>query len=347
MGTTDILQPGRTRATMRDVADRAGVSLMTVSRVLNNSAAVKLETRERVEDAVKALGYRPNIGARRLAGGRSMFVGLLYHNPSPGYISKVIKGGLDACRQRGHHLVLEDFGHVTPFESPEESVAALNLSSLDGIIVTPPLSVHAPFMAALRERGLPVVAIAPDNIEADGLFVAIDDARAVEDMVDHLAAHGHSRIGFVRGPESHGASAHRWQGFQRGMAARGLSVNADWVVDGNFTYRSGIVAGRALLQAEPRPSAIVASNDDMAAGVISAAHQLQVSVPGEVSVVGFDDIELASAVWPELTTVRQPIADMARHAVDLLDGLISGAKPSPRILDYSLVSRDSVAAPKS
>ena len=339
-------------ATMKAVAERAGVSLMTVSRVLNDTARVKPETRERVERAVADLDYRPNLGARRLAGGRSRFIGLLYHNPSGGYLGKVLRGALDACREFGHHLVLEDFGHTDPYRDPEEAVRALNLVDLDGVIVTPPLSSHAPFMAVLETLGVPVVRIAPEDIHVPGsLRVAMDDAQAVEDLLAHVVARGHTRIAFLKGPTGHAASQHRLDGFLRGMRIHGLPVTRDSVREGDFTYRSGLVAGRAMLRESLPPTAILAGNDDMAAGVVGAAHRLGMSVPEDVSVCGFDDTELATTIQPELTTVRQPIAAMAHRAMALLtahlDGDAEAAEGFRGLMPYSIVQRDSVAAPKT
>ena len=341
------LRPARANVTMRDVAERAGVSLMTVSRVINNATSVTAKTRDRVEQVVAELGYRPNLGARRLAGGRSMFVGLLYNNPSPGYLSKVLTGGLNACREHGHHLVLEDFAQSAPYSDPVPSVRALNLADLDGLVVTPPLSVHQPFMEALRTSGLPTVSIAPDETDRDGLWVAMDDELAVEDMVAFIAAQGHTRIGFVRGPDDHAASRLRWQGFVRGMAAHGLSIEEASIRLGDFTYPSGLLAGLSLLRADNPPTAVIASNDDMAAGVIGAAHQMGVSVPSQLSVAGFDDIELARTVWPELTTVRQPIAAMTARAVALLTAHLNGKASATQgvTLPHEIVERGSVAPP--
>jgi LacI family transcriptional regulator len=335
---------------MKEVAKRAGVSLMTVSRVLNNTALVRPETRKRVEQAVADLNYRPNLGARRLAGGRSMFIGLLYHNPSPGYLSKVLRGSIDACREHGHHLVLEDFGKSSPYNEPEVAVRKLNLADLDGLIVTPPLSVHKGFMAAVEASGLPVVRVSPDNIHADRLQVAIDDSQAVEDLLDSLIGMGHTHISFVQGPSSHAASKHRLDGFLRGMRKHDLPTPQNLRRVGDFTYRSGLVSGTSLLESENPPTAIMASNDDMAAGIIGAAHMMGLKVPDDVSIVGFDDIELATTIWPELTTVRQPIVDMASQAVALLTAFLrrdeEGIAAHRGLLPYEIALRGSVGPPK-
>ena len=335
---------------MKEVAERAGVSLMTVSRVINNTALVRPETRERVERAVADLNYRPNLGARRLAGGRSMFIGLLYHNPSPGYLSKILRGAIDRCRELGHHLVLEDFGQSAPYADPEAAVAKLNLVDLDGLVVTPPLSVHAPFMRALETSGLPIVRIAPADIHEEGLRIAMDDTRAMEELLDHVVGLGHRRIAFIEGPDRHAASTHRRDGFLRGMRKHGLTLRPEFRQVGDFTYRSGLTTGRALLELDAPPTAIVASNDDMAAGVVGAAHMMGLKVPEDVSVVGFDDIELATTIWPELTTVRQPITAMASQAVELLTAFLRDDREAMERLralqSHDIMVRDSVAAPK-
>ncbi len=349
MTTSDNMRVGRGSVTMKDVAERAGVSLMTVSRVLNQTAAVSPDTRKRVEQAVKDLNYRPNLGARRLAGGRSMFVGLLYHNPSPGYLSKVLAGGLNACRRFGHHLVLEDFGQSAPYRDPKISVGSLNLVDLDGLIVTPPLSVHQPFMDVLKAERLPIVSIAPADIHEEGLHIAMDDAQAVEELVDYIAKSGHRRIAFIKGPDSHAASHHRLQGYRRGIKKNDLPISEALMRQGDFTYRSGLVTGQSLMDLDVRPTAIIASNDDMAAGVIGAAHMLGYSVPGDVSVAGFDDIELATTIWPELTTVRQPIAAMTSQAVALLTAYLhndaKAIEQNRRLLSHEIIVRGSVAPP--
>ena len=337
------------RATMRDVADRAGVSLMTVSRVLNDTATVKPATRSRVETAVRELNYRPNLGARHLAGGRSLFIGLLYRNPSPGYLSQILSGSLEACRKFGHHLVLEDLGRRDPHSEPVETVASLNLSGLDALIVTPPLSAIRPFVAELEKLGVPIVRFAPAKMSGEGLRVAMDDVGAMREIVNLIVERGHRRIAFVLGPEDHAATRHRARGFEAAVAEHGLDVPQHWLQRGSFTYRSGFEAGMALLGADDRPTAVIASNDDMAAGVMAAAFRLGLSVPEDVSVTGFDDTEIASNMLPALTTIRQPIAEMATRAVELLDASRDGdAEDAAReggILAHTLVERGSVAPP--
>ncbi|MEL6687931.1 MAG: LacI family DNA-binding transcriptional regulator [Pseudomonadota bacterium] len=332
--------------TIKQVAERAGVSLMTVSRVINKNGIVKSTTRDRVQQAINDLNYRPNISARRLAGGKSLFLGLVYQNPSPSYLSSVLIGALAACRAIGCHLVLEDLGQQAPYERPEETVQSLKSAGLDGVIVTPPLSNHEPFIETLENYGLAVVRVAPKNIHTDKLRVAMDDTQAARDMMEYLVDAGHRQIGFVKGPPTHASSGHRLNGFLSGAREFKLNISDDLLIQGDFTYRSGFDAGRELLSRPERPTAIFACNDDMAAGVVAAAYRQGLSVPDDVSVVGFDDTEIATNIWPELTTVKQPIGEMADHAVRLLAASIRGQGETIQsmraLLDHKIIERDTV-----
>lgn len=347
----DIPVLGETRhnVTMREVAERAGVSLMTVSRVMNASGVVRPDTKQRVEAAIRDLNYRPNLGARRLAGGKSQFIGMLYHNPSPNYLSRILVGSLEACRQEGHHLVLNDLGQLTPYEDPEAAARSLNTADLDGLIVTPPISSHQPFMDLLARSGLPIVNVAPGDLRAPGLRIAMDDARAMQDMVHYVLDHDHLSVGFLRGPADHPSARHRFAGFTAGLKSRGLSPDDALIKTGDFTYRSGFEAGTALLSHAARPTAIIASNDDMAAGVIAAAYRFGLRVPEDVSVTGFDDTEIATNIWPELTTVKQPISEMALRAVQLLTAYNRGDQETMAALndlvEHEIVVRDTVSNP--
>lgn len=339
----------RQSVTIKQVAERAGVSLMTVSRVINDKGLVKPATREKVQQAIEDLNYRPNISARRLAGGKALFVGLLYHNPSPGYLTKILLGSLDACRTLGHHLVLEDMGHQTPFTDPVKAARSLKSAGLDGVVITPPLSNHAPLVAAIEATGLIVVRVAPEDIHANKLSVAIDDVAAAHDMLQYLVSQGHRRIGFVRGPEDHPSAYHRYRGFMAGMTDSKIEVQPDLICQGDYTYRSGLDAGRKLLSLSRPPTAIFSSNDDMAAGIVAAAYMMGLNVPNDVSVAGFDDTEIATNIWPELTTVKQPIADMARRAVHLLTAALQDDQEAMEthreLLDFEVMIRESVQPP--
>ena len=323
---------------------------MTVSRVVNKQGLVKETTRLKVQKAIDELNYRPNLNARRLASGKALFIGLVYHNPSPGYLTKILVGGLSACRENGHHLVLEDLGQHMPFEEPKKTAEALARTGLDGVIVTPPLSDVSEFVGTLDQLGLPVIRIAARDIKTDKLHVSMDDEAAVTEIVNHIISYGHKDIAFIRGPENHPSTHHRFAGYKCAMKDNGLDVVADYIKGGDFTYKSGLDAALALLNSSKPPTAIYASNDDMAAGAVTAAYMRGLTVPKDLSVAGFDDTEIATNIWPQLTTIRQPISDMSARAVKLLAAQIHGEedmKSLKAILDFELIERDSIGSPRS
>lgn len=335
--------------TIKQVASRAGVSQMTVSRVINKQGLVKETTRLKVQKAIDELNYRPNLSARRLAGGKSLYIGLVYHNPSPGYLTKILVGGLSACRQNGHHLVLEDLGEHAVFDDPKKNAETLAGTGLDGVIVTPPLSDVREFVDTLDKLGVPVIRIAARDIKTNKLHVSMDDEAAVKKMMNHIIGYGHKKIAFIRGPETHPSTYHRFAGYKGAMKENKLDMVANYIVDGDFTYKSGLDAASALLDLPEPPSAIFASNDDMAAGAVTAGYMKGLIVPNDLSVAGFDDTEIATNIWPQLTTIRQPISDMSARAVSLLAAHIhgeEGAKTLEAILDFEIIERDSIAPPK-
>jgi len=309
----------RGQVTIKEVAERAGVSQMTVSRVVNGQDLVKGATREKVQSAIRELNYRPNLMARRLAGGNALFIGIVYNNPSPSYLAKVLEGALRACRDLGHHLVIDDMGGKNAdIIKPQKIAEHLQRAGLDGVIITPPLSDNRDLADALTELGVANVRVAPGNIFTDTLRVAMDDTAAVQEMAQYLIDEGHERIGFIKAPEDHSAGRLRLTGYRLALDANTIPFDETLIVGGEYTYRSGTEAAFKLLALDPRPTAILAANDDMAAGAIAAANMRGLSVPNDLSVAGFDDTEIASSIWPELTTIRQPIAEMAERAVALL-----------------------------
>jgi len=217
----------------------------------------------------------------------------------------------------------------------------------DGMILTPPLCDNPVVLRALRDGGTPVVLISPAREVRKIPSVRMDDAKAAEEITNLLVSLGHERIGFIRGPDSQIASARREQGFLAAMERHRLSVDRDLMVQGNFIFGSGVEAAHHLLSRRARPTAVFASNDEMALGVLATAQRLGIRVPQDLSIAGFDDFHAASLVWPGLTTVRQPIAGMARAAVELLVGAQedSGRPAAHLVLPHELVVRDSTCAP--
>jgi len=325
--------------TINDVAALAGVSTKTVSRVLNREPHVRPVLRERVADAVRSLNYQPNVAARALAGARAYLLGLCYDNPSPGYVSAVQVGALAACREAGYHLLVEQVDSLGQ-AGADQLEALLTAVKMDGLILSPPVCDRAALLDLLEARGTPFVRIAPAGQFERGPYVHMDDRKAAYDMTRLLQDLGHRRIAFVRGPLDHSAAPLRLQGFHDAMADAGLPVPSEQVVSGAFSFRSGVGAGERLLSLPERPTAIFASNDDMALGVLAAASRLGLALPRDLSVAGFDDSPIAQVVWPQLTTIRQPVEAMARAAAAMLvEGRAQG--PAARLLDFELVVRGS------
>jgi LacI family transcriptional regulator len=322
---------------------------MTVSRVINGEANVRDSTRESVNAAIAALDYTPNAAARSLAGAEEVRIGLLYSNPSAAYLSEFLVGGLEQASRSHVQLIVEkcDIGD-------QEVQAAQHLVriGIDGVILPPPLCDSASVMKLLSDAGVPVVVVATGRPAEAVSAVSIDDYRAAFTMTAHLAALGHQRIAFIVGNPNQTASERRLAGYRDALAEAGLAANDALIGQGLFTYRSGLDAAEILLNLADPPSAIFASNDDMAAATVAVAHRRGLDVPGDLTVCGFDDTALATTIWPELTTIHQPIADMSRAALELLVQEIKARrartafKPRHTLLDFTFVRRQSDAAPR-
>jgi LacI family transcriptional regulator len=332
--------------TIHDVARHAGVSTMTVSRVINARANVLEETRARVTASIKALHFSPNLAARSLASADTLQLGVLYSNPSAAYLSEFLLGSLHQARICGVQLVIEQCKGVG---TEREAIQRLAKGGIHGVILPPPHSDAESALKAAEDAGLPVVLVASGRPSPAHCAVSINDFEAARAMTLYLAGLGHKRIGFINGHPNQTASGQRFRGFIEGMTEAGLAVGADQVAQGFFTYRSGLAAAERLLE-DYAPTAIFASNDDMAAATMAMAHRKGLEVPRDLAVAGFDDTPVATTVWPELTTIRQPIAEMAGEAVRLLIEQIRGrragkpAKVQHKLLKFSLVKRASSAA---
>lgn len=320
---------------------------MTVSRVMNGNAYVSAKTRESVMRAVRELNYMPNSAARSLAGARGTRIALIYTNPSAAYLSELVVGALAGANRTATQLVLETWDEFTP---AAERTAARKLRAVTGVVLPPPFCESNAMTAELIEANIAVVAIASGRFQPDLSGVRIDDFRASHEMTTYLIAQGHSRIAFIKGPNQI-ASVRRFEGFQAAMHEAGLTPEPALIQQGNFTYSSGLEASEKLLARKRPPTAIFASNDDMAAASICVAHQKGLIVPRDLSVVGFDDTATATSIWPQLTTIRQPIAAMAESAVELLlRGIHRGNSGEEQlvvdhVVAHTLVKRDSVARP--
>jgi LacI family transcriptional regulator len=329
------------RKTIDDVAKAAGVAIKTVSRVLNDEPNVREETRARVQAVVKELNYHPSLSARSLAGRRSYLVGLVYGNPSANYVVDVQHGAMSACREKGFQLFAHQCGSRGD-ELIREVLGLVDQTHVDGLVITPPLSEDATLIKALDRRGVPFVRIAPNEVRHPSPYADMDDEGAAREMTEYLIGLGHRRIGFIIGHPEHYASGRRLQGYKSALRAHKLPYDAEYVKQGYFVFDSGMECGRQLLMLPDRPTAIFASNDDMAAGVLMAAHEMGIGVPSHLSVAGFDDTYIARTVWPRLTTVHQPSYDLAYEATGLLLQLLKTRKmPTSVRLAHQLVCRES------
>lgn len=334
--------------TLDEVAALARVSAMTVSRVVNGHAGVRQATRDNVLRAIQTLGYSPNLAASTLATAQHLRIALVYRNPSDAYLRELLVGLLQASSRTSIQLVVDHWQDPTPEAA---RLAARRLArSVAGVILPPPLCESRAAVQELVRAELPVVAVAAGRVLADIACVRIDDYAASKELVEYLIAQGHTRIGFIHGDPALAASARRFAGFKAALAAAGIAFDRHLQRSGDYSYRSALSAAEALLARRRPPTAIFASNDDMAAAVVSVAHRRGLSVPEDLSVVGFDDTSAATTVWPELTTIHQPIAAMADRAVALLLRSLRGNTRSTAAMDdqviaHRLVKRGSVAAP--
>ncbi|BFM11181.1 LacI family DNA-binding transcriptional regulator [Simiduia litorea] len=331
------------KSTIDDVAALAGVSIKTVSRVVNSEPNVRAATREKVQKAIDKLGYHPSQSARSLASNRSYLVALLYDNPSASYVIDVQNGILAECRPAGYDLLIHPCDHKDP-ELEQQVVSLVRQSRVDGVVLTPPLSDHENLVRRLMELHISVVVIAPAQDAIPCSSVMTNDEEAAFAMTSRLLEKGHKRIGYILGHPDHKAMANRYQGYQKALMYQGIPVEKRLVVQGMNSFESGYYAAEKLLLSENPPSAIFASNDDMAAGAIKLAHKLGKKIPGDVAIAGFDDIPAAEQLWPGLTTVRQPIVEMARQAAQLMLMQLRSSEPivQHQRVKSTLIQRESV-----
>jgi LacI family transcriptional regulator/LacI family repressor for deo operon, udp, cdd, tsx, nupC, and nupG len=322
--------PVRRPATMRDVARRAGVSVATVSRVLNDIPVVRDEMRDRVREAIAELGYRPSSTARSLSLGRSQAIGVVapfFTTPS---VVERLRGVSQRAGQHGYGLMLFDV------ETPEQRAGAFRdfarPGRLDGLLVIS-LPLRDEEVAGLERDGLPVVMVDIGHPRVP--HVVIDDARGGELATEHLLARGHRRIGFIgdrpENPFGFTSSEQRRRGFRRALRAAGVTAVAELEARGRHGREEASDLARGLLDRDDRPTAVFAASDTQAVGVLEAARALGLRVPEDVAVIGFDDIELAAPLG--LSTVRQPLRQSGASGADILLAAIAGVPPRPPELD--------------
>lgn len=330
--------------TINDVASIAGVSKKTVSRVINRSPLLKGDTREKVEAVIAQLGFVPNPQARALALRRNFLLGLLHDNPNAQTVMNFQEGVLSAIRDTDFALVVQPVDRHSP-ELLDDIRVFLEKQRLFGVLILPPISENDELAALCRDVGCGYVRMGSAVLDDAEHMVESNDREAVERAVDYLVGQGHRRIAIILGPDGFRSARERREGFLNAMRRHGLEVPPEAMVPGSYRFESGISAADQLLDIEPRPTAIFASNDEMAAGALHAIRRRDLRVPDDVSLVGFDDSAIAAHIWPPFTTVRWPIRAMAQAAaLKLIYPASAAEQPSHFISE--LIPRQSVGPPQ-
>ena len=339
------LEGGRRRATINDIARIAGVSKKTVSRVINRSPSLRPETREKIEAVIARYGYAPDPQARGLAFRRSFLIGLIYDHPNPQYIVNMQLGLLDGMRGSGFELVVHPCDRGATTLVPD-ICSFIERQKLFGVVLTPSVSEDEGVAQMLREIGCKYVRVASVAVDESDHSIVTQDRHGGLLAGRHLAELGHRRVGFISGPLTFRSSHERRGGFEDGLAEHGLTLSPEHVAEGAYTFESGLEGAAKLLALPNRPTAIFAGNDEMAAGALHAARKAGLEVPRDLSVIGFDDFQIASRVWPPLTTVRAPTREIGRLASEKLIGQAREDKRDPADRLPSLVARDSTSKPR-
>jgi LacI family transcriptional regulator len=330
-------------ATIRDIARLAGVSTKTGSLVVNRHPGVSPHTRQAVNGVIAALSYRPNAHARSLAGKRSYILGLLFDGASGNYFVDLEAGALTTCREEGYHLIL-DCVSTQDNDLLTKVSAFIATTKARGLILTPPLCDSETLLDELARRNLPTVRIAPGRHDQRSFAIGIDDYRAAYKMTRYLLDLGHRYIAFIKGKPDHSSAMARLAGFRAALADAKGPIVRSVCEQGDFSYQGGWEAAARLYSRNPRPTAVFAGNDDMAAGALAACQKFMLRVPDDVSIAGFDDSGIAQVVWPQLTTCRQPVKAMGAAAVSVV---IYPQKRKKAIWQFEceLVVRQSTAPP--
>jgi LacI family transcriptional regulator len=342
----------RQAVTIRHVAAEADVSLQTVSRVINNEPNVRPETKERVQAAIDRLGYVPSIAAQRMSGSRSYLILAINDRDrtiadwqarqGTDWVDQMLLGGMLKCAEHGYRMIFELVDtHSDHVE--RELAGAIAALQPDGIILTPPHSDNPQIVSFLAEQDMPFVRIGSQQRQA-GIPVSMDDEGSARTATRHLIDNGHRRIGFIAGSSEYELSGWRVDGWRAAMTDAGLETDG-LLAAGDFSYASGRAAALRLLDPPDRPSAIIASNDQMALATLDVARELGLAVPDDLSLISFDNTPVVQFAQPPLTAIDQSIAATASTAVELIIASLKG-EPLPETLTVvksSLVERASVA----
>lgn len=307
------------KTTINDVAKHAGVSIKTVSRVMNNETSVRQNTRDKVMASVEELNYRPNLAARNLAGTKSYSIAYVYDNPNAYYVIDMQKGILNACKTQGFELLIHPC-NAKEAHTIEEITNMVKHSRVAGIVLTPPFSEMPEFVNMLNELDVKVVRIMSGDLAPDDLTpcIMINDLEASKNITQHLVELGHKNIGFIAGGAEHNSTTERLQGYKLALANNQLPINDNLIIAGEYSFESGVEGAKQLLKSEQPPTAIVSCNDEIAAGALFAARLMNINIPEQLSITGFENSPFSRQTWPTLTTADQPNCKIAEDAANLL-----------------------------
>jgi LacI family transcriptional regulator len=330
------------QTTIHDVAEKAGVSIKTVSRVINKETNVRKATISKVQSVIQDLNYQPNVFAQSLAGGKTRIIGLIYDNPNPVYISHIMDGVLSYCYQMEYAVII----HPCKFEDRDLLSVMSELikkTRLTGMILTPPLSDSKELLTMLDTMEIPNVLISPGSEDINSNCVTTNDYESSKKMTQHMIKNGHRKIAFVKGHPDHLAVNNRAKGYIDALEESGIGTNNELIIQGYNSYESGIECGKKLLELKERPTAIFAANDEMAGGIIKVITEAGMSIPEDFSVAGFDDTPITQMLNPPLSTIRQPLEKMGEIAAKKLIAQLEGITVSnEQSLESTLVLRESI-----
>lgn len=334
------------RTTIVDVGRVAGVSAKTVSRVFNDEPHVSAAVRQRVREAAAELNYHPNLLAQALVRRRSHLLGLIYEKPSPSYVVELQQGVLQALAGTRYRLIVAPVLSVN--DHADEVVALARSAALDGVILAPPASDNAIILAGLADSGIACGRVAPTRLLDVAPYTAMDDVAAAREIAAHVLALGHRDIAIVKGDPAHPSVDARLIGYQQAFQDAGVPLRMDRIEPGAYTRESGQAAGERLLAHGTPPTAVLAMNDDMAVGVALAARARGLALPEDLSIAGFDDSEVSRIAWPRITTVRQPVTEMAATAAAMVLAQLERSPTLPHVEHtHRLLIRESTARPRS
>ncbi|MEP4052139.1 MAG: LacI family DNA-binding transcriptional regulator [Litorimonas sp.] len=341
----DLQSPPQKNTTLETVAQEAGVSMKSVSRVLNGEPFVSEKMRLKVNDAIAKLEFKPNMAARQLRGQRSYSVAVIYEPPASEFLTGVLEGVLPACREASYKLLLEPLAAT---ESRKHIFKMIETRAADGFILLPPLSEDPSLISAIINANCAVVLVASsidiEHHEPSVSKVGIDDFSAGYELGQYFIEHGHTHIGYIGLREQHVMANRRGEGLQAAMLDAGIPKENFRHADGYATFESGFEAAQQLLSPKVPPTAIFAGNDYMAAGVISCATGMGLKIPENLSVAGFDGADLSEMFVPPFMTIKQPLKEYGQWAVKrLLETLAAPEKNGvEESLSYTLLPRNSV-----